>query len=348
MALSILNVSRLFQLLSVLAAIASSLFCSESGAQINGDAEKQLFPVYRSACIGAVLTIDYDMPYLTALASDNLIATAEPFYETKDMVINLDFKLSNASDRIKYATSFSFKNIQSEKADYAIPYILPDRYRSVDGGNLGWAILQDLKVLYAVERETNGRCIARPISDNGLISVQPVVSNTNRGELFSWNIDYANIPRYFNATRSGDGADVWGCVSGRIDYLVHEKKYQQYFSVKTQLNGSAALPAMIVDSQYDLNLPAGKSGYSYDLPVSNYMMRDCVERIVVRFSSDQSAKFKFDVSINFTDQGPLDLGSVVMNYFRPKGLIGGVYGTQLTDVRELPPQQRDQVGARCR
>jgi hypothetical protein len=301
----------------ILAMIGMCLGQPPSAAPI-ASSDSYFTPIYRAQRSGDVLKITYHIPYLESLATENVVATRPPFYKAKDIVVPLEFKLSNGTARIKFATSVVFKVVASRFIVEDFPYFDDNGYRMVTVGNLGWSVLKNLTASYALVEES--RCAGDLSAKDALKTITPkAIPYGGVAEIFSWPIPYQEIPRAWNVTRSGDGSDKVGCVIGHLDYDSDGARLQRKFGVRVRLDGGDVEAAAAESAEYDLELEAGKSGYTRELSIKNYMLTNCVDLFKVRFSSNQSAFFRLEVTVLFSDKTSLPLGIVEVDYFRPKG-----------------------------
>jgi hypothetical protein len=115
---------------------------------------------------------------------------------------------------------------------------------------------------------------------------------------------------------SSRGKSLYGCAIGYLEYKRAGAQARSPFATLAWLSGSLVAPARESSAEYNLFFEAGRAGYVVDLPISNFKRPSEPSRS----SSAQTCRpsFTFDVAVAFTDGPRLDLGTVELDYFRPK------------------------------
>jgi hypothetical protein len=294
-------------------------------------------PAYQSERDGAALKITHRVPYLGTLASENVIANATPKFADTDFILPLDVKLANTTNSMKFATALQVHVVASTLINYDIPYLNPNEYRSVSGGNLGWAKLENLSASYALV--LIDECTPTAAERLSLKSVTPTIDPSPHGsELFHWGISFSDISKIWkNAIEAPRGERIYGCVVGYLEYNSDGKHYKRKFANTVQVSGAFVAGITARTAEYDLKLEAGQSGYSLELPIQNYIKPNCVDMFGIKFVSDRSAHFSIRLKLNFSDDTSVDLGEIELDYFRPKGSAADLQIVSLEQRTVSPP-----------
>ena len=294
-------------------------------------------PVYQSERDGAALKITNRIPYLGTLAAENVIANATPQFADSNFILPLDVKLTNTTNSIKFATALEVNVVASTLVNYDIPYLNPNEYRSVGGGNLGWAKLEKLSASYALVQIDE--CTPTAAEHLSLKSVTPTTIDPSPtgSERFHWSISFSDISKIWqDAIEAPSGERIYGCVVGYLEYDSNGKHYKRKFANTVQVSGALVAGITARTAEYDLKLEAGKSGYSLELPIQNYIKPNCVDMFGIKFVSDRSAHFSIRLKLNFSDATSIDLGGIELDYFRPKGSAADLQIVSL-EQRTPPP-----------
>jgi hypothetical protein len=287
---------------------------------------------YHSEKSGQLLKISYDFPYLNSLNAGRMLRDYSAYYEASDGIVDLDFKFNNTTTKNAYATSVELKLNASTIVNEAIPYV-DGGYEIISIGNIGWGLMNKVQVSYAVA-EKNG-CSDSPIIPKDLRVIQVPLSISDRG-------DRRLTERGFIEIKYGDvPADFQGfvCVVGYLDYTSNGNAKRAAFASTVQIGGPELRGPIQSFGDYDLFLEAGKRDYVKSLPISDLLCANSAGRFIVHLKSDRTSSFDFDVSVRFTDGTTIDLGRVLLDYFRPPQLPDSTGPVRpLRIVREGEPE----------
>lgn len=281
------------------------------------EGDDPFIPIYQKYSSKDNLKITYHVPYEKYLENGGPIIGIVPSYTSENIVYPLNFNLANSKRQIKYATSVNFIVRESSLSNTDLIYLHDSSTMEVIGRNVGWSRLKNLKASYVLV--PINECLRDKFSTPVQLKIaepKVIFSESTHDETFSWKISRNDIGKSFNKK------DQYACVTGFLDFLADGKPRRRSFITKIIIGNFSVAPASAVSATYNLYLEAGKSNYDFTLPIHNYIPPNSVDRFIINMYSNRSAKFVFEPVVIFTDGLHLELGSIDISYFRPKGNWG--------------------------
>lgn len=285
-----------------------------------------------------ILTITASIEYLDNLKTSTPI-TAQHFWHSPfnwDMP-RLSFKTENSTDNQILLEKVIIAVKASELDRSPIPIFIEDAIREVAFYNEGWGDLVGAKIEVGLLPEST--CEGDTVVDR---SDFRRIKTVKVGRV-SAKYTVVEIKDLINSAFTGHRR---ACAVGVLTYTDENAgQWRVPFRAGVWLAEPRVGAPMPPNTTYDLYLPAGKSGYTAELPISQSVPAKGVDHFQVAVYSDKSATFDFAATVLSTRGQRIANSNVRLAYFRPRSASTPTtpmskfkdVDVKLFDIRHLAP-----------
>jgi hypothetical protein len=287
---------------------------------------------------GDSLTITASIEYLNNLKTGTPI-TARHFWHSPfewDMP-RLSFKTENSTDNQIVLEKIIIAVNASELDRSPIPIFIENAIRKVAFYNEGWGDLVDTQIEVGLLPEST--CEGDTVVDRS--SFQQIKA-VKVGRV-STEDTAVEIEDLIDSALKGQHR---ACAVGVLTYTDENAgRWRVPFRAGVWLAEPQVGAPMPPNTTYDLYLPAGKSGYTTELPVSQSVPARGVDHFQVAVYSDKSATFDFAATVLSTRGQKVANSNVRLAYFRPRSASTPItpmskfkdIDVKLFDIRDVAP-----------